>query len=140
MASTTDTPVVTETTTTEEPKLTKRQIKAAERAAVKAAEAAVAAEAEKVAAEKAAAKAEAAESKRREKLATHAIEGDTLQWIADNARPAVTPCLCGCGETTKGRFFPGHDALLKRTLTATIETGDEAAVTLATQAMATFGW
>lgn len=126
--------------TTEAPVLTKRQIAAAEKAAVKAAEAAAAAEAEKVATEKAAVKAAAKEAKRIETLTTHAIEGDSLQWIVDNARPAVSACLCGCGETTKGRFFPGHDALLKRTLQATIETGDEAAVTLANQALATFGW
>jgi hypothetical protein len=47
-----------------------------------------------------------------------------LAWIAANARPALSPCLCGCGELTKGRFAPGHDAVLKSRLAQT--PGDQA--------------
>lgn len=39
-----------------------------------------------------------------------------LGWAARQAaRPATRsdrPCSCGCGETTKSRFAPGHDARL----------------------------
>lgn len=38
------------------------------------------------------------------------------------------PCLCGCGETPKGkkaRFIPGHDAQLKASLYRTIRGLDE---------------
>ena len=28
----------------------------------------------------------------------------------------LKPCICGCDETTRGRFFPGHDAKLKSSL------------------------
>lgn len=35
----------------------------------------------------------------------------------DRLVPALRPCGCGCGATTKGRFVPGHDAkLLSRLL------------------------
>lgn len=57
-------------------------------------------------------------------------------WIAANARPAVSSCLCGCNGTTKGRFVPGHDATLKESLKASAAAGDENA----TAALATFGW
>jgi hypothetical protein len=46
-------------------------------------------------------------------------DSDRLAWIAANARPAHSPCLCGCGELTKGRFAPGHDAILKSRLSQT---------------------
>lgn len=65
--------------------------------------------------------------------------GDRLSWIEDNARPAVSRCLCGCKETTKGRFFPGHDATLKEELKATVRAGGEAAPH-ARAILATFGW
>lgn len=26
---------------------------------------------------------------------------------------SVSPCECGCGGTTKSRFVPGHDSILK---------------------------
>ena len=67
------------------------------------------------------------------------------RWVAENARPAESPCLCGCGNLTKGRFFPGHDALLKERLRATIgerggKGGSKKAQAAAKQALATFGW
>ena len=62
-----------------------------------------------------------------------------VAWIAANARPAETPCLCGCGGTTKTRFVPGHDARLKSALTRTAAKGGEPAE-LATRALARFGW
>lgn len=69
-----------------------------------------------------------------------ALPADRAAWIAANARPAIASCLCGCGETTKGRFFPGHDATLKETLKVTVESGDKASKASATAALATFGW
>lgn len=60
-----------------------------------------------------------------------ALDADRLAWVTENARPAVSTCLCGCGGTTKGRFVPGHDATLKEALKAT--PGGDAA-------LATFGW
>lgn len=60
--------------------------------------------------------------------------------IAKNARPAVSPCLCGCGGSTKGRFVPGHDATLKETLKVTAASGTPAAQRHATAALETFGW
>lgn len=62
-----------------------------------------------------------------------ALDAARASWVAENARPAVAPCLCGCGGTTKGRFVPGHDATLKETLKATDSD-------VARQALATFGW
>lgn len=56
-----------------------------------------------------------------------------LAWLAKNARPAVAPCLCGCGATTKGRFAPGHDAKLHSALKNT--PGTKAAAV-----KAAFGW
>jgi hypothetical protein len=64
---------------------------------------------------------------------------DRAAWIAANARPAVSTCLCGCGSPTKGRFFPGHDATLKETLKVTAAAGGEAGAS-AEAALATFGW
>lgn len=69
-----------------------------------------------------------------------AMDAAAAAAIAATARPAINPCLCGCGQTTKGRFFPGHDALLKERLKATIATGDDAAKASATAAVAIFGW
>ena len=38
-------------------------------------------------------------------------------------------CLCGCGGRTKGgRFLPGHDAKLKKTLVADALAGKKRAV------------
>lgn len=68
------------------------------------------------------------------------IEADTLAWIAAHARPAVSPCLCGCGEQTKSRFFPGHDATLKERLKATVANGDDASKATAEATLAVFGW
>lgn len=68
------------------------------------------------------------------------IEDDRAAWIAKHARPAVAPCLCGCGGTTKGRFAPGHDATLKAQLTETAANGTDAAKEAATAALVTFGW
>jgi hypothetical protein len=67
---------------------------------------------------------------------------DRAAWIAANARPAVSVCLCGCNGTTKGRFVPGHDATLKESLKATVSQvgGDENAKNAAADALATFGW
>jgi hypothetical protein len=71
---------------------------------------------------------------------TPAMSAERAAWVAANARPKDAPCLCGCGATTKTRFFPGHDALLKRDLTATKERGTKAAKRDAEAALATFGW
>jgi hypothetical protein len=68
-----------------------------------------------------------------------ALSTDQAKAIATTARPAVTPCLCGCGGTTKGRFVPGHDATLKETLKATVK-GGGAAAKHAQAALETFGW
>ena len=61
-------------------------------------------------------------------------------WVAANARPAMAPCLCGCGTLTKGRFAPGHDATLKVTLSNTAKHGTPEAAKLAKAALKTFGW
>ena len=74
---------------------------------------------------------------------TEAIEDiEQLTWMRDNARPAKSRCLCGCGELTQGRFAPGHDAKAKAGLIATIRSEDATteAVQLATDALAAFGW
>lgn len=64
------------------------------------------------------------------------LEAERAAWVAANARPAVSTCLCGCGGTTKGRFVPGHDATLKEALKAGVMQGCEASKA----ALATFGW
>jgi hypothetical protein len=76
---------------------------------------------------------EAASKKKAKTPKWSALEADRVAWIASHARPAVSPCLCGCGGSTKGRFMPGHDATLKESLKATDT--DEARA-----ALATFGW
>lgn len=68
------------------------------------------------------------------------LTGERLAFVVENARPAQTPCLCGCGELTKGRFFPGHDAVLKTRLAATVERGSAEDAALAMSALASFGW
>lgn len=68
------------------------------------------------------------------------IELDRLKQIAANARPAKAPCMCGCGNETKGRFFPGHDATLKAALHITTESGTAAQKRQAKIALANFGW
>jgi hypothetical protein len=68
------------------------------------------------------------------------LSADAAAQVAAVARPAVSPCLCGCKETTKGRFYPGHDAILKERLKATTESKNEEAAASATAALATFGW
>lgn len=65
-----------------------------------------------------------------------ALDADRAAWVAANARPAISTCLCGCGGTTKGRFVPGHDAKLK----VALETGVAAGCENSIAAMATFGW
>lgn len=61
--------------------------------------------------------------------------------IAATARPAVSPCLCGCGGQTKGRFVPGHDATLKEQLKITVaDSPVKAARDAAQSALASFGW
>jgi hypothetical protein len=64
------------------------------------------------------------------------LDAERTAWIARNARPAISNCLCGCGETTKGRFFPGHDATLKESLKVTAAAGD----VNASDALTAFGW
>jgi hypothetical protein len=59
--------------------------------------------------------------------------------IADAARPAETPCLCGCGRMTKGRFFPGDDAKLKAILERTAA-GKNGGSKHAQRALVAFGW
>lgn len=56
------------------------------------------------------------------------------------ARPAVSACLCGCGQMTKSRFAPGHDATHKERLKATVASGTPKAKLAATEALARFGW
>ncbi len=68
-----------------------------------------------------------------------ALNPEVAKWVADHARPAKSACLCGCGATTKSRFVPGHDALLKERLGATVVAGGPAAKS-AEAALATFGW
>lgn len=64
------------------------------------------------------------------------LDKERSAWILEHARPAVAPCLCGCGGTTKGRFVPGHDATLKATLQQNADAGNVTAA----EALATFGW
>jgi hypothetical protein len=45
-----------------------------------------------------------------------AIDEADLDALALVARPAISPCICGCGTPTKSRFAPGHDATLKERL------------------------
>lgn len=73
------------------------------------------------------------EKKNKTKKAWPAMDDARTEWVLRNARPAIAPCLCGCGGTTKGRFVPGHDATLKETLKAT----DTDA---ARDALVAFGW
>lgn len=68
------------------------------------------------------------------------MTGDKLAFVRSNARPAETTCLCGCGSPTKGRFSPGHDALLKRSLSCTIELGTPEDAAVAKEAQEIFGW
>ena len=68
------------------------------------------------------------------------LDADTAAWVAAHARPAVSRCLCGCGESTKGRFFPGHDATLKMQLQASLQSDDEQVVANAQAAIGIFGW
>lgn len=68
------------------------------------------------------------------------LNASTLKSLEQNARPALAPCLCGCGNTTKGRFFPGHDATLKSALTTTVKSGSPAAKVRAARVLVAFGW
>jgi hypothetical protein len=68
------------------------------------------------------------------------MDADLAAWVAEHARPAESQCLCGCGGTTKGRFVPGHDALLKERLAATVLLGTDDASAQATIALAAFAW
>lgn len=68
------------------------------------------------------------------------LDADTAAWVAVHARPATSPCLCGCGNETKGRFFPGHDATLKMKLQASLQSDNSDVVQNATVALAKFGW
>lgn len=65
-----------------------------------------------------------------------ALPAERAAWVAKNARPAISSCLCGCGGSTKGRFVPGHDATLKEALKNGAAAGDESSKA----ALATFGW
>lgn len=77
---------------------------------------------------------------KKEKRTWTPMSTEVAKAVLATARPALAPCLCGCGETTKGRFFPGHDATLKETLKATVTNGTPAAKRVATEALAAFGW
>lgn len=81
----------------------------------------------------------AADRKRAREIAL-VIEETRLAFVVANARPALGKCLCGCESLTKGRFFPGHDATLKRDLAATVLHGTEEAKTQAQEALGKFGW
>lgn len=69
-----------------------------------------------------------------------ALNAGQLKQLIKNARPALAPCLCGCGNVTKGRFFPGHDATLKAALHVTEKSGNPAAKKHAKAALTAFGW
>lgn len=69
-----------------------------------------------------------------------ALNATQLKSLIANARPALAPCLCGCGNTTKGRFYPGHDATLKAALHVTETKGNPAARKHAKAALIAFGW
>lgn len=69
-----------------------------------------------------------------------ALSAAQAKSLADNARPALAPCMCGCGEVTKGRFYPGHDATLKAALNVTVSSGSPAAKKQAARALTNFGW
>lgn len=75
-----------------------------------------------------------------------ALTDEEAAWVEAHARPAASPCLCGCGELTKGRFVPGHDARLKERLRATLgerkdtPAGSAKAQKAAKAALETFGW
>lgn len=79
-------------------------------------------------------------TKKQEKQQARVLDAATAAWVQAHARPAVGLCLCGCGSETKGRFFPGHDALLKERLRATVELAEGEAKASAEAALATFGW
>jgi hypothetical protein len=68
------------------------------------------------------------------------LDLEEATWVAANARPASSSCLCGCKETTKGRFAPGHDAILKTRLHTTAEGDNAETAELANAALVTFGW
>lgn len=68
-----------------------------------------------------------------------ALDAERMAWVEANARPAISPCLCGCGELTKSRFAPGHDATLKEQLKNTVAAGGESGE-LAQSAIQKFGW
>jgi hypothetical protein len=90
-------------------------------------------------AELAATKAKAADPKH------PALSDEEAAWVLANARPAEAACLCGCGGVTKGRFVPGHDAVLKSRLarTAAQDTGQTDGPDAAWDAHASlvvFGW
>lgn len=68
------------------------------------------------------------------------IPTDQVKEIAAIARPKLAPCMCGCGNATKGRFFPGHDATLKAALHVTVAVGTPAARKHAEIALERFGW
>ncbi|MDE2103044.1 MAG: hypothetical protein KGL39_37715 [Patescibacteria group bacterium] len=59
-------------------------------------------------------------------MSTLAMDIRRVKRVKDLARPAEAECLCGCGSLTRGRFAPGHDAQLRRSLRATVEAGGEA--------------
>lgn len=64
---------------------------------------------------------------RREREATDTDRPDPI--------PGLAPCECGCGETVRGRFRPGHDARLKYRLWDEVRTGE-----LARDTLAHLGW
>lgn len=83
---------------------------------------------------------ETAADRKRKKEMEFIIPDERLDFVVRNARPAMNNCLCGCGSVTKGRFFPGHDATLKRELSATVAHGTDEAKALAAEALDKFGW
>jgi hypothetical protein len=80
-----------------------------------------------------------AQAKTTPRTAQTPLANDRAAWVASHARPAVAKCLCGCDGETKGRFVPGHDAVLKSRLAATIAT-DTPEAWDALAALQTFGW
>lgn len=79
-------------------------------------------------------------TKKMEIQESRVMDSALVNWVATHARPALAPCLCGCGGETKGRFVPGHDALLKVRLEATAALGSETQQQDAHAALTAFGW
>lgn len=68
-----------------------------------------------------------------------ALTAKRTKWVKENARTAESLCLCGCGDMTKSRFVPGHDAKLRRMLDE-VEAAGGPTARVAREAKRRFGW